>query len=54
MPFSVSAGIGFIALFGVAILNGVVLITYVLDLRKTGLSAEEAAYQGASVYGQFL
>jgi cobalt-zinc-cadmium resistance protein CzcA len=47
MPFSISAGIGFIALFGVAVLNGVMLISYVLDLRKKGLSAEEAAYQGA-------
>jgi len=45
MPFSISAGIGFIALFGVAVLNGVVLMSYVLDLRKKGLSAEDAAYQ---------
>lgn len=49
MPFSISAGIGFIALFGVAVLNGVVLMSYVLDLRKKGLSAEEAAYQGAVI-----
>ncbi len=44
MPFSISAGIGFIALFGVAVLNGVMLISYVLDLRNNGLSAEDAAY----------
>lgn len=49
MPFSISAGIGFIALFGVAVLNGVVLMSYVLDLRKKGLSAEDAAYQGAVI-----
>ena len=49
MPFSISAGIGFIALFGVAVLNGVVLMSYVLDLRKKGLSAEGAAYQGAVI-----
>ena len=49
MPFSISAGIGFIALFGVAVLNGVVLLSYVLGLRKKGLSAEEAAYQGAVI-----
>ncbi len=49
MPFSISAGIGFIALFGVAVLNGVVLMSYVLDLRKKGLSAEDAAYQGALI-----
>ncbi|WP_447971275.1 efflux RND transporter permease subunit [Nitrospira sp. M1] len=49
MPFSISAGIGFIALFGVAVLNGVVLMSYVLDLRKQGLSAEDAAYTGALI-----
>lgn len=49
MPFSISAGIGFIALFGVAVLNGVVLMSYVLDLRKKGLSAEDAASQGAMI-----
>jgi len=49
MPFSISAGIGFIALFGVAVLNGVMLISYVLDLRNKGLSAEDAAYQGALI-----
>ncbi|RMH34133.1 MAG: efflux RND transporter permease subunit [Nitrospirae bacterium] len=49
MPFSISAGVGFIALFGVAVLNGVVLMAYVLDLRKKGLSAEEAAIGGAMI-----
>lgn len=49
MPFSISAGIGFIALFGVAVLNGVVLMSYVLDLRKKGRTAEEAAYEGAMI-----
>ena len=34
MPFSISAGIGFIALFGVAVLNGIVLISYFNTLRK--------------------
>jgi len=28
MPFSISAGVGFIALFGIAVLNGIVLLTY--------------------------
>ena len=41
--------LAFIALFGVAVLNGVVLMSYVLDLRTKGLSAEEAAYQGALI-----
>ena len=36
MPFSVSAGIGFIALFGVAVLNGIVLIEYLKELREEG------------------
>src|SRR5262245_61142141 len=34
MPFSISAGVGFIALFGVAVLNGVVLMTQVRDLEQ--------------------
>lgn len=36
MPFSISAGIGFIALFGVAVLNGIVLISYYNRLRDEG------------------
>lgn len=36
MPFSISAGIGFIALFGVAVLNGIVLISTFNDLSKQG------------------
>ena len=34
MPFSISAGVGFIALFGVAVLNGVVLMTQIRDLEE--------------------
>ncbi|TAN13683.1 MAG: CusA/CzcA family heavy metal efflux RND transporter [Chitinophagaceae bacterium] len=37
MPFSISAGVGFIALFGVAVLNGVVLISYFNQLNKEGI-----------------
>ncbi|MBL7825919.1 MAG: CusA/CzcA family heavy metal efflux RND transporter [Saprospiraceae bacterium] len=37
MPFSISAGIGFIALFGVAVLNGIVLITEFNRLKKEGM-----------------
>ncbi|MAT54510.1 MAG: CusA/CzcA family heavy metal efflux RND transporter [Saprospirales bacterium] len=38
MPFSISAGIGFIALFGVAVLNGIVLIGYLNRLKKEGVT----------------
>lgn len=38
MPFSISAGVGFIALFGVAVLNGIVLIGEFNRLKKTGLT----------------
>lgn len=38
MPFSISAGIGFIALFGVAVLNGIVLIGYFNQLKKEGIT----------------
>ena len=37
MPFSISAGVGFIALFGVAVLNGIVLIGYFNQLAKEGV-----------------
>lgn len=36
MPFSISAGVGFIALFGVAVLNGIVLISYFNQLKEEG------------------
>jgi len=38
MPFSVSAGVGFIALFGIAVLNGIVLIEHFKELQKEGLT----------------
>ena len=47
LPFSISAGVGFIALFGVAVLNGVVLVTCIVDLRKAGMPARAAAREGA-------
>jgi cobalt-zinc-cadmium resistance protein CzcA len=49
LPFSISAGVGFIALFGVAVLNGVVLMSYVLKARQRGLDAVAAAIEGAKV-----
>lgn len=47
MPFSISAAIGFIALFGIAVLNGVVLLTTIKKLREKGLSPMQAAIDGA-------
>ena len=47
MPFSISAGVGFIALFGIAVLNGVVLISHIRDLQSDGSSLEEACSRGA-------
>ena len=38
MPFSISAGIGFIALFGIATLNGIVLISYFNELKSQGIT----------------
>jgi cobalt-zinc-cadmium resistance protein CzcA len=46
MPFSVSAGIGFIALFGVAVLNGIVLLSFFKQLANEGLSVEERLKKG--------
>ncbi len=42
-PFSISAGVGFIALFGVAVMNGVVLVEHVLRRRREGADPREAA-----------
>jgi cobalt-zinc-cadmium resistance protein CzcA len=48
LHISVSASIGFIALFGVAVLNGVVLVTYMNQLRAQGISVHLAVVRGAS------
>jgi cobalt-zinc-cadmium resistance protein CzcA len=47
MAFSISAAVGFIALFGIAILNGVVMVSYMEERRKEGLAAAAAAWQAA-------
>jgi heavy metal efflux system protein len=46
-PFSVSSGIGFLALFGVSVLTAVVYISYVNELRRSGVPITEAIRQGA-------
>jgi cobalt-zinc-cadmium resistance protein CzcA len=47
MPFSVSAAVGFIALSGVAVLNGVVMISYFNQLRERGLDTRAAVFEGS-------
>lgn len=47
MPFSISAGVGFIALFGVAVLNGLVLVTILRRFLAEGLPPAEAAKRAA-------
>jgi cobalt-zinc-cadmium resistance protein CzcA len=48
-PLSVSASIGFIALFGIAVENGVLLVSFFDQLRKEGLSPEEAVRRGCEL-----
>jgi len=47
IPFSISAAVGFIALSGVAVLNGLVMITFINQLREDGQPLEDAVMQGA-------
>jgi cobalt-zinc-cadmium resistance protein CzcA len=47
MPLSISAGVGFIALSGVAVLNGLVMIAFIRQLREQGRTLDDAVYEGA-------
>ena len=47
MPFSVSAAVGFIALSGIAVLNGLVMLTYVKQLMAQGMARLDALHDGA-------
>jgi cobalt-zinc-cadmium resistance protein CzcA len=47
LPLSISAVIGFIALFGIAVLNGVVLVSHIRLLEAEGLPTDQAVMQGA-------
>lgn len=47
MPLSISAAVGFIALLGIAVLNGVVLVSCIRDLQREGVSLREASQRGA-------
>jgi cobalt-zinc-cadmium resistance protein CzcA len=47
IPFSISAAVGFIALSGVAVLNGLVMVTFINQLREEGQSLEDAVIHGS-------
>ncbi len=47
IPLSISAGVGFIALSGVAVLNGLVMIAFIRSLREDGLPLDQAVREGA-------
>jgi cobalt-zinc-cadmium resistance protein CzcA len=47
IPFSISAGVGFIALSGVAVLNGLVIISFIHKLRDEGRPLDEAIFEGS-------
>ena len=47
MPLSISAGVGFIALFGIAVMNGVVLVEHIRHLRRGGDDQRRAVFLGS-------
>ena len=47
LPFSISAAVGFVALFGIAVLNGLVLVSYIHKLLGEGQTLDEAVYEAA-------
>lgn len=47
IPFSISAAVGFIALSGIAVLNGIVMLTFIRSLREQGYTLEDAIQTGA-------
>ena len=49
MPFSISAAVGFIALSGIAVLNGLVMVSSIHDLMRDGMDRALAAHRGALV-----
>ncbi len=48
LNLNLSASIGFIALFGVAVLNGIVMVSYINTLRSNGMGCEQAVMEGAA------
>jgi cobalt-zinc-cadmium resistance protein CzcA len=49
LPFSISAGVGFVALFGVAVLNGLVMVSFALHLQQAGTPVREAIARAAEL-----
>ncbi len=49
IPFSISAAVGFIALSGVAVLNGLVMVSFINQLRREGVARDEAIIRGSLV-----
>lgn len=47
LPFSISAGVGFIALFGIAVLNGIVMVAAIRKFQQEGVPMREAVLSGA-------
>ncbi|UAA39069.1 CusA/CzcA family heavy metal efflux RND transporter [Paraneptunicella aestuarii] len=47
IPFSISAAVGFIALSGIAILNGLVMVSFIRQLRQEGIALQQAIFDGA-------
>lgn len=47
IPFSISAAVGFIALSGIAVLNGLVMVSFIRDLRERGMGLDAAIIEGA-------
>lgn len=47
IPFSISAAVGFIALSGIAVLNGIVMLTFIRNLREQGYTLDDAIQKGA-------
>jgi cobalt-zinc-cadmium resistance protein CzcA len=45
LPFSISAAVGFVALFGIAVLNGLVLVSYIHKLLGEGRTLDESVYE---------
>jgi cobalt-zinc-cadmium resistance protein CzcA len=47
LPFTISAAVGFVALSGVAVLNGLVMVTFIENLRREGMNLERAVHEGS-------